>query len=208
MVRVFNNHRFRLLAFTVCILLFSSFIHHPLPMQLVSFFCIVILSYIFATESPFIPVFTGEGKRRSIIAAWTVIAVAASFITAMVSRKQASLTMIPASLGIFTIVAMMIGSMEEFIFRGWMFSQFRRGWRWQAVLISALAHAAYKALLFTSGYLPYEVNKWELFQVTFEAGIFLGLTRLFSRSVWPALIAHAIFDLLIYGDQSVPWWIF
>ena len=152
--------------------------------------------------------FTGEGKRRSIIAAWTVIAVTASFITAMVSRKQASLTLIPASLGIFTIVAMMIGSMEEFLFRGWMFSQFRGSWQWPAVLITALAHAAYKALLFTSVYLPYEVNKWDLFLVTFEAGIFLGITRLFSRSVWPALIAHAIFDLLIYGDQSVPWWIF
>jgi membrane protease YdiL (CAAX protease family) len=208
MIMVFKQQWFRLLAFTVCILLFSLFIQHPLPLRFISFLCIFIVAYIFSTEQRFLTMITGGNSSRSVIAIWTVIAVCGSFLLAMESREDASLPLLPVSLSWFTIIAMAIGSMEELLFRGWMFSQFNGGWRWPAVVFTSLAHAAYKALLFTSGYLPYEVNTWDLFLVTFEAGIFLGLTRLFSRSVWPALIAHAIFDLLIYGDQAVPWWIF
>jgi membrane protease YdiL (CAAX protease family) len=208
MIMVFKQQWFRLLAFTACILLFSLFIPYPFPLRFIAFLCIFILAYIFATEKRFWKVFTGESNSRSAIALWTIIAVIGSLMLAKVSREDASLPLFPVSLGWFSFIAMMIGGMEELLFRGWMFSQFNRGWRWPAVIITSLAHAGYKALLFTSVHLPYEVNSWDLFLITFEAGIFLGLTRLFSRSVWPALIAHAIFDLLIYGDQQIPWWVF
>jgi membrane protease YdiL (CAAX protease family) len=98
--------------------------------------------------------------------------------------------------------------MEELLFRGWMLSQFKGKSIWIGVLITSLAHAFYKSILFFSPFLTYSIDPWRLFMLTFQAGLFLGLTRIFSGSVWPALIAHALFDILIYGDQPIPWWVF
>jgi hypothetical protein len=36
----------------------------------------------------------------------------------------------------------------------------------------------------------------------------LGLMRHFSGSVLPAVTAHVLFDILVYGDWAqAPWWV-
>jgi hypothetical protein len=32
--------------------------------------------------------------------------------------------------------------------------------------------------------------------------------RYYTGSVWPALLAHGIFDLLVYADSEQTWWVF
>jgi membrane protease YdiL (CAAX protease family) len=76
------------------------------------------------------------------------------------------------------------------------------------ILFAALAHAAYKTALFLSPQIMYDLNTSGLFRMTFLAGLFLGATRYFTGSVWPALVAHMIFDLLIYADSPQTWWVF
>lgn len=34
---------------------------------------------------------------------------------------------------------------------------------------------------------------------TIIAGVTLGLLRFYSRSIWPAVANHALFDVLVYG---------
>jgi membrane protease YdiL (CAAX protease family) len=43
---------------------------------------------------------------------------------------------------------------------------------------------------------------------TFVGGITFGLIRELSSSVIPPILAHAMFDLLVYGAVArAPWWV-
>jgi membrane protease YdiL (CAAX protease family) len=43
---------------------------------------------------------------------------------------------------------------------------------------------------------------------TFVGGVVLGLLRQISDSVVPPIVAHAVFDLLVYGALvRAPWWV-
>ena len=123
-------------------------------------------------------------------------------------RDEASMPIIPKSFGWFAILAAIIGSTEELVFRGWMQSQFSGRWAWLGILFAAFAHAAYKSALFLSPEIMYDLNTLGLFRMTFLAGIFLGGLRYYTGSVWPALLAHGIFDLLVYADSTIRWWVF
>jgi membrane protease YdiL (CAAX protease family) len=198
----------RIQIFLFGIMMFSYFIHDDLPIRLLAIVCLFGIAWLMVVEKNLGQKLLGTIDSRRSMFIWTIITTSGAFLLAAYSRNEASLSLLPRNLLHFTPVAVCIGILEEIMFRGWLFSHLSKWKPWIAVLATATAHAGYKSVLFLSPYLPYEVNSWDLFLVTFETGIFLGLTRLFSGSVWPALIAHAVFDLLIYGDQPIPWWIF
>jgi membrane protease YdiL (CAAX protease family) len=198
----------RVQIFLFGILFFSYFIHHPSELRILAILCLLVIAFLMVAEKNLSEKLLGTIRSRRSLIIWTIIATSGAFILAAYSRMDASLSIVPQKLFLFAPVAVCIGILEELMFRGWLFSHLSKWTTWTAVLITPLAHAAYKSILFLSPYLPYQINAWDLFLVTFSAGVFLGLTRFYSGSVWPALIAHAIFDLLIYGDQPVPWWVF
>ncbi len=108
----------------------------------------------------------------------------------------------------FVFTAMAIGAAEELLFRGFIQGRFARlGWP-AAVLLATLAHTAYKSALFA---FPQEAWVTRFFIVaffTFLVGSMLGLMRHFSGSVLPAVTAHVLFDILVYGDWAqAPWWV-
>lgn len=208
MMSILKHPVFRSSLFLASVLLFSFFIHHPAPAKYLSIICLVIIAFELATENDMLGSLMGRSRSDSIMIASIMVALIGSVTLALHIRSDSSLSILPRTLGSFTVVAISIGAIEELLFRGWMFSQFRNKWVWPGVLFTSFAHAAYKSILFLSPYLPYQVDSMNLFLITFEAGIFLGLTRLISGSVWPALLAHSLFDLLVYGDQQVPWWVF
>ena len=198
----------RIQIFLFGMMFFSYFIHDTPHLRILAILCLLVIAFLMVGEKNLSEKLLGTIRSRKSVYSWTLIATIGAFILAAYSRNEASLSIMPEQLLLFTPVAVSIGIIEELMFRGWLFSHLSKWSSWTAVLISPLAHAAYKSLLFLSPYLPYQVDSWDLFIITFETGIFLGLTRLFSGSVWPALFAHAIFDLLIYGDQPIPWWVF
>jgi membrane protease YdiL (CAAX protease family) len=108
----------------------------------------------------------------------------------------------------FVIVACLVGAAEELLYRGWLLGQARRfGWP-AAIVIAAVAHAAYKTALFAWPPAPMLIDLWWLLLVTTAGGLVLGALRAFSGSVVPAIVAHVAFDFVVYRAVSdAPWWV-
>lgn len=135
----------------------------------------------------------------------------AGFLSAILSilyRQNIGLSLLPEYVEYFVIISCAIGITEELLFRGLIQSEAARWNPKLAIFFGALAHAGYKASLFVLSQEPIDISILKLFAVTFLAGILLGLTRYKSNSLWPALIGHALFDLLVYAEQpQALWWV-
>lgn len=108
----------------------------------------------------------------------------------------------------FVIVACLIGATEELVFRGWFQGKaIAFGWP-AAVIASAVAHAAYKTTLFVWPAGPVAVDLAGVARWTLAGGIVLGLLRVMSGSVIPSIMAHAVFDFVVYRlVANAPWWV-
>ncbi|MCU0394568.1 MAG: CPBP family intramembrane metalloprotease [Chitinophagaceae bacterium] len=123
-------------------------------------------------------------------------------------RLSLGMSGIPMGLTLFAITAVCIGAAEEFIFRGALFYLLRPQPAWLTIPLTAAAHAGYKTLLFASPYAEQALISPNLFWYTFLAGLILGGLRLAGGSLWPPLLAHVAWDLIVYGDSpAAPWWV-
>lgn len=137
-----------------------------------------------------------------------VYSIIISISLALLYRYSEEMPLLPLSFNWFVILSILIGATEEFIFRGVVQGEANRWNTIGAVYLSALAFAGYKALLFILPATENETNVFDLFTLTFLAGILLGYARKNSDSLWPCLIAHGIFDLLVYMETAKPpWWV-
>jgi membrane protease YdiL (CAAX protease family) len=142
------------------------------------------------------------------IGGWMVAGVFLGIGLAFLLRFTSHQPIILTGLEPFVLTAMAIGAAEELLFRGFIQGRLAPlGW-WAAVALAASAHTAYKVALFTFPPEGLEARLGILGLFTLLAGLFLGLLRHRSGSVLPALSAHVVFDILVYGDwQMAPWWI-
>jgi len=77
-----------------------------------------------------------------------------------------------------------------------------------AVVLAAAAHTAYKAALFVWPPAGVEIDYEFLILWTLAGGVAFGALRVAAGTVWPAVAAHAAFDLVAYGDAvRAPWWV-
>lgn len=108
----------------------------------------------------------------------------------------------------FVLVACLIGAVEELIYRGWLQGRARMlGWP-AAVVIAAVAHAAYKTALFAWPADPVPVDLAGIALWTAAGGIVLGLLRVLSGSIVPPMLAHIAFDFVVYRSiADPPWWV-
>jgi membrane protease YdiL (CAAX protease family) len=189
------------------LVLFSYFIHDVLPLRVLAFAALGAMAFLISMDRGDDRVL-GTMKNRRSLSFGIMIAIAGALLAVYYLRDEANMPIIPKSLGWFAILAAIIGSTEELVFRGWMQSQFSGRFAWAGILFAAFAHAAYKSALFLSPEIMYDLNTLGLFRMTFLAGIFLGSLRYYTGSVWPALLAHGIFDLLVYADSEQTWWVF
>jgi membrane protease YdiL (CAAX protease family) len=110
----------------------------------------------------------------------------------------------------FVLLACLIGAMEELVYRGWLYGRAARfGWP-AAVLVAAVAHAAYKAALFALPPIGLD-SRFDvagMFVWTVFGGLVAGGLRAWSRSVVPSVVAHVAFDAVVYAVLAVPpWWV-
>jgi membrane protease YdiL (CAAX protease family) len=108
------------------------------------------------------------------------------------------------------LLAGLVGVTEELVFRGWLLGRALPLGTPAAVVIAAIAHAAYKTALFV--WPPDTVRAtFDLSGIlvgTIEGGLVVGALRVASGSVVPAMLAHAAFDATVYaGLASPPWWV-
>lgn len=131
-----------------------------------------------------------------------------SIIVSIWYRISSDMPWWPVSLEFFVLLSVLIGATEEILFRGIVFGEASRWHITGAIWFSALAFAAYKALLFVWPSPINHTNPFTLFSVSFIAGLLLGYVRKKSGSLWPCLLAHGIFDLWVYAETPhAPWWV-
>lgn len=126
----------------------------------------------------------------------------------------------PDRLHAFALAALAIGAAEEFVYRGYVYGRVRHLLSpaagraaspvhiWLACAVAALAHALYKGALFTCPPSGHRADVLLLAAGTFLLGVLAGLAREHLGGALSPLFAHAVFDVVVYGDRvQPPWWV-
>ena len=161
--------------------------------------------------APWPSALVGPAAFRSRLVSLAVVGIGIGVIGGLFQRDHSGIVPEPASgLHLFVALACLIGAAEELVYRGWMLERLRAlGWP-AAVVVTAVAHAAYKTALFawppnteSAGLNRVGIALW-----TVLGGMVLGLLRVSSRSVLPAVLAHVAFDAVVYSAFAAPpWWV-
>ena len=127
----------------------------------------------------------------------------------MLHRYSLGLSVWPAGgVEVFAAIACLIGATEELVYRGWLQGRAQVLGGPAAIVIAAVAHAAYKTALFAWPTTPMAIDYAGIALWTLLGGLVLGLLRAYSESVGPSMLAHAAFDFMVYGALVyAPWWV-
>jgi membrane protease YdiL (CAAX protease family) len=137
-----------------------------------------------------------------------VIALSLALLLGLLARNAEGLPLLPIGLEWFVLVSMAIGATEELMFRGMIQGEAARWHAHGAVWLSAFIFAVYKtAILIWPDGKPITLPL-TLFAFTFPAALGLGYLRKQTGSIMPGMLAHMLFDLILYGDShEAPWWV-
>ena len=198
------------LALTGALWFFSLFIYFDFPIKAMALIALVMAGFWMNAihrdfpRSVFLP--TLWCFKKSIN--WILAAIILSFILAVYSRIDDGLPAIPTKIGGFVIVAVLIGFVEEVVFRGFVQGGAQQWNQKGAIVLASVSHAGYKGMLFVFSLQHLNNSSLELFGYTFLAGLILGYSRYITGSLWPAIVAHCFFDFWLYMELSTaPWWV-
>jgi membrane protease YdiL (CAAX protease family) len=137
-----------------------------------------------------------------------ILALVLALLLGLLARNAEGLHLIPSGMEWFVLVSMAIGATEELMFRGLIQGEAARWNPSGAVWLSALLFAAYKTAIFVWPDASQFNIPLNLFAFTFPAGLLLGYLRKRTGSILPGMIAHMLFDLILYADSpNAPWWV-
>jgi membrane protease YdiL (CAAX protease family) len=206
-----NTHLSSAIVCSLGLMIFSYFIHSKFPVILFSYGALIVVAFVMAKHLRSLADLkkvTGEisFSFRGIL--YIIIGIGAGLVLAILYRWHLNASLFPVSLLTFAIVAALIGSMEELVFRGFIQEQASSVNSPFSILFSAFSHTGYKCCLFLAPVVSYGMDIGFLAVWTFGAGVLFGTLRHFSKSIWPSVIAHALFDILVYGESAhPPWWV-
>lgn len=164
-------------------------------------------------RAPDVRALLGAHLIASRVPGASIVAVVAGCLGGWFYAQGAHITVAPTGdqIRAFLILAVAIGVAEELVYRGWLHGRLAdHTGPLVAIVFSALAHTAYKTALFAlpPSAVEYGLNLPGIAAGTFAGGLILGGLRVASRSVAPAVLAHAAFDAVGYASyQSAPWWL-
>ncbi len=196
---------------SVGMVVFAVAVHQPFPTFLLAMAGLLVaalaMTSAFPTEDSLGALFGFTGASGRVLG-WSLFGLSAGAGLAVLFRSYEARPLLLGDLQAFVVTAAAIGAAEEALFRGFVQGRLTRlGW-FAAVILAALAHTAYKTALFVFPPEDVVIRHGTLAIWTFGVGIVLGLARHFSGSVLPALTAHVLFDILVYGDwPEAPWWV-
>ena len=193
------------------LMIFSFFIHYKYPVRLFSYAALLMSAFIISRNLRSF----SDLKRIihqyisfKITLLYLTFGVGAGIVLAVIYRWHLDMILFPESLHLFVIVAAITGSMEELVFRGFLQEHVKTVNGPFSVFFSTLSHTGYKCCLFLSPMAAADFDIGFLAFWTFIAGILLGTIRHLSKSLLPALSAHALFDILVYAEYAgAPWWV-
>ncbi len=194
---------------SLCILLFAWLVSWPLPVKWLSFLPLVCAGLIIGPR-----LFTTNILRSGLfrysptMVLFSIAGLLMGIAGAFYYRGNYSMPLLPAYYRSFVYIAIVIGVMEELVFRGYIQGRLQTINPVLAVTGASLIHAGYKACLFLAPSMSGITPVWLFFSWSFGAFLLLGLLRYYSNSIWPPLIAHAVFDLLVYAENAeAPVWV-
>jgi membrane protease YdiL (CAAX protease family) len=199
------------LIFVIGIIIFAVFSHRKILTLIISFAGLIIAGIIINRNIRTLRDFKSLFGFNNISGAtfiYLFIAIVFGVLIAVVYRNHQHNFVLPDRLTYFAIIAMLIGSTEELVFRGFIQSHTRYINVIFSVIFATLAHTAYKCTFFIAHQSGYEMDIMFLMKWTIVGGIVFGVLKEYSGNIVPPLAGHAVFDLLVYGDSiTVPWWI-
>lgn len=210
MIEKSNKFPLRSLALTGSLWLFSLLIHFDFPLKVIALIALAMAGYWIFSINRILPgsIFSPLLWQFKKPFHWILIATVISLVVSIFSRVEDGLTALPSRVGAFVVIAVLIGFVEEVVFRGFGQGGAQEWSRAGAILLASVSHAGYKALLFIFPSQHLNSSPLELFGYTFLAGLALGYTRQKTGSLWPAVFAHCFFDFWVYMEQSsAPWWV-
>lgn len=167
------------------------------------------LGCFFAVEaSPAAALGLGRFGRRAAVVSGAGIAIGLAI--GLLYRTRWGWPVVPRALTGFALLFALIGATEELLYRGYVQGRLRRWGPVGAVLAATFLHALYKLALFASApaALAGDPDCFFLVTVTFLGGLGFGALRELSGSVAPPLLAHVVFDIIVYGERAAaPWWV-
>ena len=199
------------ILFSLGLMVFSFFIHYKLPVRLLSFAALLLVAVIISRNIRSLSDLkriTGEFISPFITLLLLISGIALGIVLTLLYRWHLDLSLLPKTFHLFVITAALIGCMEELVFRGFLQEYVKSINGPFSVLFSTLSHTGYKCCLFLSPAITADINVGFLALWTLLAGILSGTIRHVSKSLLPSLIAHALFDILVYAEfVSAPWWV-
>ena len=192
------------------ILLFAGFIHHPFPLVLIATAGLALTAALIvssATKTGILPIF-GIGRLSRKVLYYTLPALGLGILLGILTRRRFELTLIPEAYTGVALLAPVIGAMEELLFRGYFQGQLRFIGRLFSIFCASAFHTCYKLLVILTLAQPLQFDFFFLIIWTFIGGTLFGILREFSGSSFPPVIAHAAFDVLLYGGMATaPVWV-
>lgn len=206
-----HPHRIRdvLLSFTG-ILLFAGFIHQTLPLLLIAIGGLAGTALVIGYSTKHLRFLEAFGIKflNQKVLLYTIPAIALGLVMGILTRERFELTLIPAGITGVAFVAPLVGAMEEMVFRGYFQGQLRPIGSGFSILIASVFHTCYKLLVILSLAIPLQFDFFFLIFWTFIGGLLFGILRELSRSSIPPVIAHAVFDIVLYGGLVIaPVWV-
>ena len=192
--------------------IFGSFIHDGSWHRVISFagLAVSVLAISFSVQRiSSLPAAFGLVPLTRIVTWYGLAGMLFGLLLGMLYNSLKTDYLIPASLTGFALIAPLIGAAEELVFRG--FVQTRSAISTGAtgsILMAASGHTLYKFLVIWT--FPAELDTYfpSLLILTFLSGLVLGFMKQGSGSVLPPVLAHAFFDIIVYGgDTLAPIWV-
>ena len=209
-----NNRIFVLLELFLTLIglcIFAWFIHGDRFSFIIAMGGLILASSVISRaiikSDSLLSVFGLDHWNKKIII-YCSIGIFIGIILALVSRYVYKLSFIPGTLTFVAFASPLIGMTEELIFRGYMQGRLRKIHIISSIYIAAASHTLYKFLVLRSLPDGIRIHFFALITLTFGVGILLGYLRELSGNALPAMIMHATFDIVLYGDfTEMPEWV-
>jgi membrane protease YdiL (CAAX protease family) len=192
------------------ILVFASAIHQSFPIKLIALLGLggTALVIAFSSGKQGALELFGLDRIRKQSLLYILPAAGMGILLGMLSRNSFDISLFPARITGVALVAPMVGAVEELIFRGYIQGHLRPIGRIFSIIYASAVHTSYKLLVILSLTIPLQFDFFYLVLWTFLGGLLFGSLKELSRSSLPPVIAHAVFDVVLYGGLAAfPAWV-
>jgi membrane protease YdiL (CAAX protease family) len=192
------------------IFLFAIFIHQEWPKRLIAFGGLLLCGVTAGFSLRRTPVADAFGLSRPsrITLIYLLPAILLGTGLGILTRRSFDLTILPRTLSPLAFVAPLVGATEELIFRGYLQGYLRPIGRLFSIIYTSTIHTSYKLIVIITLSEPLHFDFFFLVFWTFIGGTLFGVLREMSRSSVPPMVAHALFDIFLYGGMAVfPVWV-